>query len=110
MTDQDFFVTTMPSSRPADYYLGYMEGSVFLDFDDVGEKKVSLKRISFDGYGCCELVYGAILLSEEDSKVFKDIVKDEVKDQTALMNIVKKTIASNKKLIWTDALEEYELI
>jgi hypothetical protein len=117
MTEQDFYVTTMPSTRPANYYLGYLEGSVFLDFDNV-ETRVCLKRISFDGYGCCELADTAIPLSEEDSKIFKDLLQDVVKeqfqdvvkDQLTLKAIIKKAITINKKLIWTDALEEYELI
>lgn len=110
MTDQDFFVTTMPPSRPADYYLGYLDGCVFLDFDNVDNDKVCLKRISFDGYGCCELAGRAVPLNENDSKVFKDIIQGKVKDQNTLSAIVKKAIGLNKMLIWTDALEEYNLI
>lgn len=110
MTGQDFFVTTMPASRPADYYLGYLDGCVFLDFDNVGKDQICLKRISFDGYGCCTLAKGAIPLDEEDSMVFKKIFNDEIIDQSVLRAIVTKTIGLNKKLIWMDALERYKLI
>jgi hypothetical protein len=109
MRDQVFFVTTMPDSRPANYHLGYMDGCIFFDFDNVESDKICLKRISFDGYGCCTLTEGAIPLDKEDSRIFKDIVNDEIKDQITLRTIVTKTIKENKNLIWTDALEYYNL-
>ncbi len=109
MRDQNFFVTAMPASRPADYYLGYMDGCIFLDFDNVEQNKVCLKRISFDGYGCCELAEGVIPLDQNDSKVFRDIVQDEIGYQDILRTIVTKTIGLNKELIWVDALEYYQL-
>lgn len=110
MIDKDFFVTSMPLSRPADYYLGYLGGCIFLDFNNVGQNRVCLKRISFDGYGCCELTEGAVALDSEDSKTFIDIVQDEVKDQKALRRIVTRAIQLNKNLIWADALEQYALV
>ena len=100
----------MPSSRSADYYLGYMDGCIFLDFDNFGDDRIRLKRISFDGYGCCGLGEHSTPLTAEDSKVFKDIfTKKEIKDQNMLLTIVKKAIALNKDLIWEDALVEYHL-
>jgi hypothetical protein len=110
MADPIFFVTTMPASRPADYYLGYLNGCVFLDFNNVDKSRVCLKRISFDGHGCCELSDLAAPLSEEDSKTFKDIIHNGAKDQESLTTIIKKTIAVNKTLLWTDALKKYKLI
>jgi hypothetical protein len=100
----------MPSSRPADYYLGYMEGCVFLDFNNYGDDRISLVRISFDGYGCCEFVDQSIPLNKDDSKTFIDFVKNFIENQSALMTIVKQAIQLNKELIWEDALEEYNLI
>ena len=51
----EFFITAMPNSRPADYYLGCLGGSVFMDFNNYKNERVQLKRISVDGYGCCDL-------------------------------------------------------
>jgi hypothetical protein len=111
MTDQIFFITTMPSSRPADYHLGYMSGCVFLDFDNFEKDKIRLIRISFDRYGCCELEDHSIPLNVEDSKIFKNfLIKDDITDQNILLTIVKKVISINKTLIWEDALAEYHLI
>ena len=52
--DFDFFKTSMPSTRKADYYLGGLDSSVFIDFNRTKENRISLVRISFDGYGCCD--------------------------------------------------------
>ncbi len=71
----EFFITTMPNSRPAHYHLGCLGGSVFMDFDNDETGRIQLKRISFDGYGCCELVNQAIPMIEFDSKAFKEIMK-----------------------------------
>ena len=100
----------MPASRPADYYLGYLDGCVFLDFDNVEDDKICLVRISFDGYGCCGLEDHRIPLSIEDSKKFKDILQNNISDQEELLKIVKRAVVLNKENILADALEEYELI
>jgi hypothetical protein len=109
MTEQLFFITNMPASRPADYYLGYLDGCVFLDFNNYDTERVCLKRISFDGYGCCKLKDDAIPLDANDSKNFKRLFKENLDDQDMLLTIVKKAIALNKQDIWGDALEEYKL-
>ena len=105
----EFFITAMPDSRPADYCLGYFEGSVYIDFDNYGNSQIRLKRISFDGYGCCRLGDGAIPMNEVDSRTFKEIFEAQLADQLQLTTIVKKTILNNRKLIWEDALKEYGL-
>src|ERR1044072_5895123 len=105
----DFIITTMPDSRPADYYLGCCEGSVYIDFDNYDNKRICLVRISFDGYGCCDMKDLAIPMNEVDSSAFKEIIKSELADQSQLTVIVKKTIFNNRDLIWEDALVEYGL-
>lgn len=108
--DPTFFLTDMPASRPADFYLGYMDSAVFLDFNNVKGDLISLIRISFDGYGSCQLKDMDTPLTKEDSDLFRTIVKEELKDQTSLMAIVKRAIHLNKDHIWLDALAEYKLI
>ena len=49
--DFEFFKTTMPQTRKADYYLGCLDSCVFLDFNRSTDNGISLARISFDGYG-----------------------------------------------------------
>jgi hypothetical protein len=104
----EFFITTMPDSRPADYYLGCYNGMVYLDFDNCEKECICLIRISFDGYGCCNLEE-TIPMNEIDSRIFKELIKAPLSDQRTLISIVKKTILNNRKFIWKDALDRYGL-
>ncbi|MDY0089390.1 MAG: hypothetical protein RBR78_03390 [Flavobacteriaceae bacterium] len=107
--DFDFFKTTMPESRKADFYLGCLDGSVFLDFNYTTDKHIDLCRISFDGYGCCD-IDNAEYLDEQQSKDFIDeIVRDNL-DQEKITKLVLELIRLNKDKIWKDALKEYNLI
>lgn len=105
----DFRITSMPASRPADYYLSYLDDSVFIDFLD-SPQGIALIRISFDGYGCCTLGSDLKTLNAEDSTKFRKLVANSDLDQHAIGQIVRKAIALNKSCIWEDALTEYELI
>jgi hypothetical protein len=60
----------MPDTRRADYHLSYADGSVFIDFNHE-DTIVRLIRISFDGYGCCNLEQASTIpMSSTDSKEF----------------------------------------
>src|SRR5262245_11848123 len=107
--DFEFFKTSMPASRPADYYLGCLGGSVFLDFDR-RDGRICMVRISFDGYGCCNLGKSAIGMNESDSRSFTAILSSGQLDQETMAEIVKRSIHENLHLLWTDALQEYRLI
>ena len=100
----------MPSSRKADYFLSGLDDSVFLDFNNDEKGRVCLIRISFDGFGCCNLGEKAISLNEEDSKKFKEmIVNNNRLNEDIFEAIIKRAISINKHLIWEDALKEYNL-
>lgn len=105
----EFFLTTMPATRPADYCLGCLEGCIFMDFDNYENERIRLSRISFDGYGCCDLGDEAVAMNEVDSKAFKELIQTELFNQTKLNTIVRKTLMANRKHIWEDALKEYGL-
>lgn len=106
----DFFRTPMPETRKADYHLGCLDGSIFLDFDKSGENLVSLVRISFDGYGCCNLNEKAKFLDKQDSDLFIAEMNNENLNQVIITYLVLKAIQNNKDIIWNDALLEYKLI
>jgi hypothetical protein len=108
--DFDFFKTTMPDSRKADIYLGCLDGSVFLDFNYTTCKGISLCRISFDNYGCCNIDNNAKCLDNQLSKEFIDEIEKDNLDQEKITKVVLELIRLNKENIWTDALEEYKLI
>ena len=104
-----FFNSTMPDSRKADFYLGCLDGCVFLDFNYTTEKRINLCRISFDGYGCCNLDFKAKCIDDQLSKDFVEQISKENLDQEKITKIVLELIRLNKDNIWTDALEEYNL-
>lgn len=85
----------MPKFRSADYYLGCLDGSVFMDFNNHGSKLVSLKRISFDGYGCCNLSKKVLPIDEENSIAFKKMMNNQSINQEKLAPIIKNTIKTN---------------
>lgn len=99
----------MPPTRLADYFLCYLDGCVFIDFNKNPAKQIQLIRISFDGYGCCN-VTDAAPMEPEDAKAFKAMMKTQILDQSLLTTIIKKTIAANKALIWENALTRYDLL
>lgn len=108
--DFNFFKTSMPSTRIADYYLGCLDGSVFIDFDLSKDCCIFLKRISFDGYGCCNLNEKIIPMNKEESQLFIDTYKNDNLDQYIMTKLITDTIEINKEHIWKDALKEYGLI
>ncbi len=106
----NFFKTQMPDTRKADFYLGCCNSSVFIDFNLSNDKLISLCRISFDGYGCCNLTDTNEYLNFEKSKKFiEEITKNEL-DQEKLTPLVKEVIRINQDYIWGDALIQYGLI
>jgi len=100
----------MPDSRKADYYLGCLDGSVFIDFNITTDKLINLCRISFDGYGCCNLDSKTKCLDDRLSKDFIEQINKDILDQDEISKIVLELIRLNRDNIWTDALEEYNLI
>lgn len=107
--DHIFFLTEMPASRPADFCLGYFGGSVFLDFKPVSGDRISLIRVSFDGYGCCDLEDVSAPLTKESSHLLKRIVQEGLIEQDSLSKIVREAIRLNIEHIWKDAITEYQL-
>jgi hypothetical protein len=105
----DFYKTTMPSSRIASYYLGCLNGSVYMDFNLSKDQLITLCRISFDGFGCCGLGDYPKYLNPKSSALFIQEMKKVVIDQEVTAMLVKELIRLNKDLIWEDALKRYHL-
>lgn len=108
--DFDFYRTTMPATRSAHYYLSCLNSSVFIDFDRLADDRITLIRISFDGFGCCHLDQPTTPLSSKDSQEFIQEIEKEELNQEAITRLVKQAIRLNQRLIWSDALEKYQLI
>jgi len=69
-----------------------------------------LCRISFDGYGCCNIDNNAKCLDNQLSKEFVDEIRKYNLDQKKITKAVLELIRLNKDSIWAEALEEYKLI
>lgn len=108
--DFDFFKTTMSETRKSDYYLGCLDSSVFIDFNRSDDNRIYLRRISFDGYGCCNLEKDTNHLNHEDSQKFIEEIEKEKLEQETITLLVKKVIKINKEYIWSDAIKQYGLI
>jgi predicted RNase H-related nuclease YkuK (DUF458 family) len=107
-TNFSFFKTSMPKTRKADFYLGCCDSSVFIDFNKTVDNLIYLCRISFDGYGCCNIKGVNYLSSTLSSQFLAEISKPEI-DQDTMAMVVKELIGLNKKEIWADALQTYQL-
>lgn len=108
--DFNFYKTTMPKTRKADYYLGCLDDCVFIDFNQSEDKRILLVRISFDGYGCCNMSVLGKGLNHEDSKIFIRQMNKAHLNQEIMSKLVKHLIQLNKEHLWMDAIEEYGLI
>lgn len=99
----------MPETRQADYLLSFSDGSISIDFNKNANHTISLIRISFDGYGCCELK-DSVAMNLIDSTKFDIACTGTELNHTVLSALVLKTIKVNSKLIWKEALTRYELL
>lgn len=104
-----FFKTSMPESRKADFYLGCLDGAVFIDFNLSEANLISLCRISFDGYGCCTLKQIRYLSSELSNQFIREVAKENL-DQIELTQIVKEIVRINQDQLWSEALYNYGFI
>ena len=107
--DYGFFNWKMPKSRKADYYLGCLDSCVFIDFNLTSDKRINLCRISFDGYGCCNIEQPNALDAQASKEFVSEMQKGDF-DQAKITKLVLELIQLNKDYIWLDALEQYNLI
>jgi len=105
----NFFKTKMPKTRKADFYLGCLDSSIYIDFNLDENHLIYLKRISFDGYGCCT-IENSKTLDKKDSIQFQDEMSKDSIDQIIVEDLVRRLINLNTKKIWTDALKQYKIL
>lgn len=98
----------MPT-RPCSFCLCLQGGSVFADFDTDDAGIVALRRISFDGYGCCE-TESITKMSSGDSRLLLDAVARGELGSVQVEAALRKYFHENKDVIWSDALAEHDLL
>jgi hypothetical protein len=83
---------------------------VFADFDTDDADTISLRRISFDGYGCCEIGKSITKMSSDDSRLLLDAIARGELESTEVEEVLRRYFREIKDMIWSDALAEHDLL
>lgn len=97
---------TMPT-RPCRFCLSLQGGSVFADFDVDEEGHAFLRRISFDGYGCCHGEFKKLGL--DDSRLLIGAVERGALGDPKVEDMLRSYFQDNTDIIWSEALVSHEL-
>jgi hypothetical protein len=105
-------VETFPvmPTRPCSFCLSLQGGSVFADFDTDDTGIISLRRISFDSFGCCQAGGSVTKMSSGDSSLLLDAIARGELGSTQVEEMLRKYFRANKDVIWSDALAEHGLL
>ena len=98
---------TMPT-RPCRFCLSLQEDSVFADFDIDEQGCAFLRRISFDGYGCCAGEFKK--MSFDDSHTLITAVEQGAVQDPGIEMLLRTYLQGNIHIIWDDALATHELL
>lgn len=99
---------TMPT-RPCSFCLCLQRGGVFADFDTNDADVISLRRISFDGYGCCEPEF-VLRMSSADSRLLLDAIARGELESVQVEEVLRSYFRASKDVIWSDALAQHDLL
>lgn len=97
----------MPT-RPCSFCLCLQDGSVFADFDTDDDGIISLRRISFDGYGCCK-PESVTKMSPDDSRLLLDAIASGELKTAPVEDILQRYFRKNSGVLWHDALARHDL-
>ena len=101
-------VSPKVESRPCRFCLSLQDDSVFADFDVDEEGHAFLRRISFDGYGCCSGEFKKMPLA--DSRILIESVERGVVEDPKIEVVLRTYLEENAGAIWEDALASHELL
>jgi hypothetical protein len=100
-------IENYPPFRECRFCLSLQEGAVFADFDVDAEGRAFLRRISFDGYGCCGGEFQK--LSLDDSRLLLGAIDHDTLRDPKVEEVLQSYLRANTDLIWSDALATHEL-
>src|SRR5687767_5342011 len=96
----------MPT-RPCRFSLGLQDDTVFADFDVGDDGRVFLRRISFDGYGCCSAPETIRRMSVDHSRVLLDAVDRHALDDSRIEAMLRNYFSETADVLWSDALSTH---
>ena len=99
----------MPS-RPCSFCLSLQGGSVFADFDTDDAGIISLRRISFDGYGCYGVGESCTKMSSGDSRLLLDAIARSDVEGVEVEEVLRRYFRENQDVIRSDGLAEHDLL
>ncbi len=73
------------------------------------EEGVLLRRIFFDGYGCCETEDRCAALPSSDAMTPINAIRENDVNNKSILDILRRYFAENASIIWSDALNEHQL-
>ncbi len=84
----------------------------FADFDVDADQRLVLRRISFDGYGCCEpaAVRVSPMPSADSAELIGRMGNDEQLDTAVVRSILRRYFEAHRDVVWEDALVERGLV
>lgn len=95
--------------RPCSFCLCLQEGSVFADLDVDNDNNVTLLRISYDGYGCCNAA-DLPKMKTQDSALLLSSISSMSLNAPAVKEVLRRYFREIRDLIWPDSLEEHGLV
>lgn len=98
-------IKNYPSFRECTFCLCLQEGSIFADFDIDDAGVVVLRRISFDGYGCCEDAFTK--MNGKHSRTLVDAVQLGSVSRPEIHELLTNYFEENSERIWIDALADH---
>ena len=99
----------MPT-RPCRFCLCLQDGSIYADFDTDDADIIFLRRISFDGYGGCKVEESIRKMSSAASRLLLDAIARDELDNLEVEKVLREYFRENKDVIWSEALEAYDLL
>jgi hypothetical protein len=95
-------------ARPCRFCLSLQDDSVFADFDVDEDGHAFLRRISFDGYGCCSGEFKKMAL--DDSRFLIASVESDAVEDPKIEIVLRTYLEENAGAIWEDALTTHDLL
>src|SRR5215469_14532760 len=98
-------VETFPimPTRPCSFCLSLQGGSVFADFDKDDADIISIRRISFDCFGCCDAGESIKKMSSGDSRLLLDAIARGELGSAQVEETLRRYFRANQDVIWSDA-------